>query len=63
MIRSANALQLYQDNELIVNAAYQGDISQLEYDLSIGFDGMNQNWNERFFEGQIDYIRYYGIRQ
>lgn len=63
VVRTVASIQVYQDGELTVDAPCEGDVSQLEYDLSIGFDGMNQDYNQRFFNGQIDYIRYYGIRQ
>lgn len=63
VIRTANAIQVYQDGELTIDENCEGDVSQLEYGLSIGFDGMDQENNQRFFDGQIDYIRYYGMRQ
>lgn len=61
--RTAGSIRVYQDGELTVEAPCGGDVSQLEYDLAIGYDAMNQNYHDRYFKGQIDYIRYYGIRQ
>lgn len=63
VVRTADAIQVYQDGELTIDDTCEGDVSQLEYGLSIGFDGMDQENNQRFFDGQIDYIRYYGMRQ
>lgn len=38
---------------------YLGDMSDLEYGLSIGYDAMHQDaYNRKFFTGKIDYIRY-----
>ncbi|MCQ2091381.1 MAG: LamG domain-containing protein [Fibrobacter sp.] len=62
VVRTANSIQVYQNEKLTVDAEYKGDVAQLEYDMGIGYDAMNQMYNERFFKGQIGYIRYYGIR-
>ena len=37
----------------------KGDVSQLGYNIGIGYDAMNQAIHDRFFVGEIDYIRYF----
>lgn len=56
--RSKDSLKLFQNGKLTVAAAYKGDVSQLEYDWGIGYDAMNQQYNTRYFEGDVDYIRF-----
>ena len=59
--RSADAIKVYQNGELTVNVAAKGDVSQLGYNIGIGYDAMMQAKHDRFFVGEIDYIRYYGL--
>ena len=59
--RSADSIKVFQNGELTVNAVATGDISQLGYDIGIGYDAMNQAKHDRFFDGEIDYVRYYGL--
>jgi len=44
-----------------VSAEAVGDVSQLGYNIGIGYDAMMQAKHDRFFVGEIDYIRYYGL--
>lgn len=47
------------DGELRLTSEMNGDASQLEYGLGIGYDSMHQgSYSDRFFTGKIDYIRY-----
>ena len=59
--RSADAIKVYQNGELTVNVAAKGDVSQLGYNIGIGYDAMMQAKHDRNFVGEIDYIRYYGL--
>ena len=59
--RSADSIKVFQNDELTVSAEAMGDVSQLGYDLGISFDAMWQLKHDRFFVGEIDYIRYYGL--
>jgi hypothetical protein len=54
-------VRIYQDGKQTLESDYSGDVSQLGYNLGIGYDAMNQQYHDRFFEGSIDYIRYYGL--
>lgn len=56
--RSADSVKLYQDGELTVAVAYTGDLTQMRYDWSIGFDGMQQAFHNRYFIGEMDYVRF-----
>ena len=58
---SSQKVRIYQDGKQTLESDYSGDVSQLRYNLSIGYDSMNQQNHDRFFEGSIDYIRYYGL--
>jgi hypothetical protein len=59
--RSADSIKVFQNGSLTVSAATKGDVSQLGYDIGIAYDAMNQAKHDRFFVGEIDYIRYYGL--
>ena len=56
--RSADSVKLIQNGEVTVAAAYKGDLTQMAYDWSIGYDGMNQAFHSRYFIGEMDYIRF-----
>lgn len=56
--RSADSVKLFQDGEVTVAVAYTGDLTQMAYDWSIGYDGMNQSFHDRYFIGEMDYIRF-----
>ena len=56
--RSADSVKLFQDGELTVAAAYKGDLTQMAYDWSIGYDGMQQAFHDRYFVGEMDYVRF-----
>ena len=56
--RSADSVKLFQDGELTVAAAYTGDLTQMAYDWSIGYDGMQQAFHDRYFVGEMDYVRF-----
>lgn len=58
MERSADSVKLFQNGELTVVAAYTGDLTQMAYDWSIGFDGMQQDFHNRYFDGEMDYVRF-----
>ena len=53
--------ELHWNDNLVVKAAAKGDVSALGYDIGIGYDAMMQAKHNRFFVGEIDYIRYYGL--
>ena len=59
--RAADSVKVYQNDSLTVWAATKGDVSQLGYNIGIGYDAVNQARHNRFFVGEIDYIRYYGL--
>lgn len=59
--RAADSVKVYQNDSLTVWAATKGDVSQLGYSIGIGYDAVNQARHNRFFVGEIDYIRYYGL--
>ena len=56
--RNADSVKLIQNGEVTVAAAYKGDLTQMAYDWSIGYDGMNQDFHDRYFIGEMDYIRF-----
>ena len=56
--RSADSVKLFQDGEVTVAVAYTGDLTQMAYDWSIGYDGMQQAFHDRYFIGEMDYIRF-----
>lgn len=56
--RSNDSLKVFQDGELTVSVAYTGDLTQMRYDWSIGFDGMQQAFHNRYFIGEMDYVRF-----
>lgn len=59
--RTADSIKVFQNDNLVVKAAAKGDVSALGYDIGIGYDAMMQAKHDRFFVGEIDYIRYYGL--
>lgn len=59
--RSADAVKVFQNDNLVISAPTKGDVSELGYDLAIGYDAMKQALHDRFFVGEIDYIRFYGL--
>jgi hypothetical protein len=56
--RSLDSVKVFQDDELTVAVAYTGDLTQMRYNWSIGYDGMQQNFHDRYFIGEMDYIRF-----
>jgi len=56
--RSKDHVKLFQNGELTVDVDYAGNVSQLTYDWGIGYDAMNQAFHTRYFQGDIDYIRF-----
>lgn len=56
--RSNDSVKVFQDGELTVAAAYDGDVTQMRYDWGIGYDAMNQAYHSRYFDGEMDYIRF-----
>lgn len=56
--RVGDSLKLFQDGELTAAAIYRGDVTQMRYDWGIGYDAMQQAYNTRYFEGDMDYIRF-----
>ena len=59
--RTADSVVVFQNGVRTVWAASKGDVSQLGYNIGIGYDAVNQARHNRFFKGEIDYIRYYGL--
>lgn len=59
--RATDFVKVYQNGALTIWAATRGDVSQLGYNVGIGYDAVNQARHNRFFVGEIDYIRYYGL--
>lgn len=54
-----NVLTIKLDGETKYSKDYVGDVSQIKYNLGIGYDSQNQSaYNRKFFKGKIDYIRY-----
>ena len=56
--RNADSVKLFQNGELTVAVAYQGDLTQMCYDWGIGYDAMPQSFHDRYFIGEMDYIRF-----
>ena len=56
--RNADSVKLFQNGELTVAVAYQGDLTQMCYDWGIGYDAMQQGFHDRYFIGEMDYIRF-----
>ena len=56
--RNADSVKLFQNGELTVAVAYQGDLTQMCYDWGIGYDAMQQAFHDRYFIGEMDYIRF-----
>ena len=56
--RNADSVKLFQNGELTVAVAYQGDLTQMCYDWGIGYDAMQQSFHDRYFIGEMDYIRF-----
>ena len=53
------AFNAFLDGKMRRSSEYNGDVSNIEYGLGIGYDSMYQTLhNDRFFTGKIDYIRY-----
>ncbi len=49
----------FLDGKMRRSSEYNGDVSNIEYGLGIGYDSMYQTLhNDRYFTGKIDYIRY-----
>ena len=46
---------------MVLNEFYSGDASSLDYQWGIGYDATHQETNNRYFNGKIDYIRYYEL--
>ena len=59
--RTADSVVVFQNGERTAWAAAKGDVSQLGYNIGIGYDAMKQAKGDRYFNGEIDYIRYYGL--
>ena len=59
--RKGTLTSLYVNGTLVAQKDIAGDISNLQYNLGIGYDAMNQAVHSRYFSGQIDYIRYGSI--
>lgn len=56
--RSNDSVKVFQDGELTIVAAYKGDVTQMHYDWGIGYDAMQQAYHNRYFDGEMDYIRF-----
>lgn len=56
--RSNDSVKVFQDGELTVSVAYDGDVTQMRYDWGIGYDAMDQAFHSRYFDGEMDYIRF-----
>jgi uncharacterized protein (TIGR02145 family) len=59
--RLGSSTRLWVNDTLAASQEIAGDIGQLEYDLGIGYDAMNQSLHDRYFSGQIDYLRILAI--
>lgn len=56
--RSNNHIKMFQNGVLTVDADYDGNVSDIAYDWAIGYDGMNQSYHNRYFVGEMDYVRF-----
>lgn len=63
VVRTEGSIKVYQNDELTIDAACGGDVGQLGYGIGVGFDAVFQRNHDRYFVGDIDYVRYYGIRK
>lgn len=53
------SLNLSLDGNVRFATEFKGDVSQIDYDLGIGYDAQHQGaYARKFFTGKIDYIRY-----
>lgn len=59
--RKDSTTSLWINGKLVAQKNIAGDIGQLKYDLGIGYDAMNQNMHDRYFNGRIDFVRYRGL--
>jgi len=58
LVRNGCSAEIWVDGKLVDSANIAGDVGQLTYDVGIGYDAMNQAFHDRYFKGQIDYVRY-----
>jgi hypothetical protein len=56
-----DSIKAYINDEMVLNEFYSGDASSLDYQWGIGYDATHQEINNRYFNGKIDYIRYYEL--
>ena len=59
--RTADSVIVYQNGQRTAWAGASGDVSQLGYNIGIAYDAVNQAKHDRYFNGEIDYIRFYGL--
>jgi hypothetical protein len=59
--RTADSVIVYQNGQRTAWAGVSGDVSQLGYNIGIAYDAVNQAKHDRYFNGEIDYIRFYGL--
>lgn len=51
------SLRMFVDGELVASDVLPGDFSDLKYPWGIGYDAVNQNIHNRYFNGYMDYVR------
>ncbi len=58
VVRSGCLTEIWIDGTLTGSQNISGDVGQLKYNGGLGYDAMNQAFHDRFFQGQIDYVRF-----
>ena len=54
---TTKSIRLFVDGDLKVEREISGDYSSLMYPWGVGYDAVNQDIHNRYFEGYMDYIR------
>ncbi len=56
-----DSVKAFFNGNQVLSESYLGDVSDLTYQWGLGYDAVNQAIHDRYFIGEIDYIRYYGL--
>ncbi len=56
-----DSVKAFYNGNQVLSESYLGDVSDLTYQWGLGYDAVNQAIHDRYFIGEIDYIRYYGL--
>ena len=56
--RLGDEISFFINDSLVKTVNFKGDVSDLGYNWGLGYDAMNQALHQRYFDGEIDYIRF-----